>query len=246
MVGSNLCHCGGLGFDRDSTEHRRRLSIVPSQKSLRNGTSIIPRKSSKHSYLLFQAMVQIPMDREHEELEKMELRKDAPTCGANDVRSCCFQQVACEDLPDVISSCDESESDSDSSPHFHHQSRLQPTCGTGRRVQFSSVETRFYSITLGDHPLASMYPLSLDWAYTSAQAQTIEDHEATTKAQASKKPKISPGCGIKAQKLPVTERMERLMNVTGKNSRQLFMLEQKRQLLLREEGVNIGVSRRSR
>ena len=151
-------------------------------------------------------------------------------------------------LPGMVATGDDSDSDSESSSRSGlHQidcvdpSHLATTSTTFaepvrrvRKVQFVGVETRVYSITLGDHPLASMYPVSLDWSYNIVGTQPIEAYEQELAAR-PRNIDIPAGRGIQAPKLLVTDRMSRLVDVTGMSSRELYNSERKRQAMLREE-----------
>jgi hypothetical protein len=111
-----------------------------------------------------------------------------------------------------------------------------------RRVSFSFVRIRQYGITIGDHPLTNMYPLTLDWCYSD------DDHEPQLSVDEFERIKDDegrprrhnlnavPSCrGIKAPRLTVNQRIERLVDVTGMNGRELFALERQRQLRVQEE-----------
>jgi hypothetical protein len=47
-----------------------------------------------------------------------------------------------------------------------------------KRVQFTIIEVREHAVTLGDHPLAESYPISLDWAHAPVQVMRVDDYEA--------------------------------------------------------------------
>jgi hypothetical protein len=47
-----------------------------------------------------------------------------------------------------------------------------------KRVQFTNVQIREHAVTLGDHPLAESYPISLDWAHAPVQVMRVDDYEA--------------------------------------------------------------------
>jgi hypothetical protein len=130
-----------------------------------------------------------------------------------------------------------------------------------RRVGFSFVHIRRYAITIGDHPLTNMYPLTLDWCYaddnddggvdqqfkspltvdqqfksplTVDESERIKDDEGRPRQRHN--PSAMPSCrGIKAPRLTVNQRIERLVEVTGMNSRELFALERQRQIRAQEE-----------
>lgn len=149
-------------------------------------------------------------------------------------------------------------------------------CCRPRRVGFSFVEIRLYGITIGDHPLTNMYPLTLDWCYVEEEDEDgdfkdapnnndninsnnklllsvdefermKEDHEErplwrrSRRGNAMVMSSSTPLCrGIKAPRLTVNQRIERLVDVTGMNSRELFALERQRQIRVQEESSSFG------
>ena len=58
------------------------------------------------------------------------------------------------------------------------QTQTQTNARTTKRVQFTIVQVREHAVTLGDHPLAESYPISLDWAHAPAQVMRVDDYEA--------------------------------------------------------------------
>lgn len=99
-----------------------------------------------------------------------------------------------------------SDSDSDASicPEEHHRQRRRCACiypGRGRRrnrvdrpprpasrqqssakrVSFSTVTVQEHSLTLGDHPCADAYPLSLDWEHSEAYEVDLDEYERQPK-----------------------------------------------------------------
>jgi hypothetical protein len=116
-----------------------------------------------------------------------------------------------------------------------------------KSVVFSTVTIREYSIGLGDHPLCDMYPIALDWDFIALDDMSVDVFEAkyrrTLPKEAEQSPirnkLISSGTGsrrgIKARRLPVSERMSLLIESTGLSSQQLFQQERRRQLLVQEE-----------
>jgi hypothetical protein len=116
-----------------------------------------------------------------------------------------------------------------------------------RSVGFSTVTIREYSITLGDHPLCEMYPITLDWEFTSLDDVSVDDFESNYRRNLPKETEQSPirnklissgtgsRRGIKARRLTVSERMSLLIESTGLSSQQLFQQERRRQLVVQEE-----------
>jgi hypothetical protein len=59
------------------------------------------------------------------------------------------------------------------------QAQAQTKARNTKRVQFADVQVREHAVTLGDHPLAESYPISLDWAHAPVQVMRVDDYEAT-------------------------------------------------------------------
>lgn len=58
------------------------------------------------------------------------------------------------------------------------QTQAQTQSRVTKRVQFTVVHVREHAVTLGDHPLAESYPISLDWAHAPVQVMRLDDFEA--------------------------------------------------------------------
>jgi hypothetical protein len=56
--------------------------------------------------------------------------------------------------------------------------RAQTQARITKRVHFTTVQVREHAVTLGDHPLAESYPVSLDWAHAPVRVMRVEDYEA--------------------------------------------------------------------
>jgi hypothetical protein len=57
-----------------------------------------------------------------------------------------------------------------------HRTTVEPHIAT--KVQFSTVEIRAYTITIGDHPCCTIgCPITLDWDYLSDDTISIDDYE---------------------------------------------------------------------
>lgn len=89
------------------------------------------------------------------------------------------------------------------------------------RVRFSVVQIREYQLTLGDHPHADAFPLSLDWAHTPAKVLNLAEYEI----------RISSGKRSKAHRLTTLDRFVRLTRVSGILPRELKAQEKQRQQL---------------
>lgn len=135
-----------------------------------------------------------------------------------------------ETVPSVVAASDESCA-SESVDSCSDES-VTPLVSHPRRVNFTTVTVREYALTIGDHPSVAMYPLSLDWGFFESESQGIEQAESQRKSSTVRQELY--GKGIKASRLTATERVARLVNVTGSTSQQLFQDERKRQLFLHE------------
>jgi hypothetical protein len=98
--------------------------------------------------------------------------------------------------------------------------RTQQASASTRAVQFSSVHIREYSIQLGDHPLCSSYPLSLDWTYEDSPTEfTVDEYEqARAKCCWDTKP----------QRIDVMERRARIAHVMGISTAEVDVMERYR------------------
>jgi hypothetical protein len=56
--------------------------------------------------------------------------------------------------------------------------QAQTRARKSKRVHFTIVQVREHAVTLGDHPLAESYPISLDWAHAPVKAMRVDDYEA--------------------------------------------------------------------
>ncbi|GKY98839.1 hypothetical protein MPSEU_000839900 [Mayamaea pseudoterrestris] len=96
-----------------------------------------------------------------------------------------------------------------------------------RRVQFSNVETREFNLTIGDHPIAESYPLSLDWDYLTVPNVPIDQYKTRS-----------------CNRLNAMARKIRIALVSGHSLQDLSMQEAKRMAVLNEaeirEWLNYG------
>lgn len=104
-----------------------------------------------------------------------------------------------------------------------------------RRVSFSIAQIRHYGITIGDHPLTHLYPLTLDWCYNTVDERISIDDCERMRDDRPHRNSVPASRGIKAPRLTVNQRIERLVDVTGMSGRELFALERKRQTIAQEE-----------
>jgi hypothetical protein len=160
------------------------------------------------------------------------------------------------DLPDMMEESDESESsDSDSlndsldleDISLEEISLEQAPSATKawkrherRRVQFSSVQIREYSCTIGDHPRTDMYPLSLDWAHTPTKTIPFDQYEQQQAASSPAPANENKVMLRKRLRLTIMDRVSRLIDVTGRTSADLYAQEHRRQIKAHQEKIAMG------
>lgn len=123
---------------------------------------------------------------------------------------------------DVSSSTASASSDSECDDSFdtNDQSTL------GRRVQFSNVSMRTYSLVLGETQASKSYPISLDWAHTPTKTIDITLFELLYSS--SRKSACSPNQGkmVRGFRLPrrlrSAQRLELLSTVTGQKPEEIY------------------------
>jgi hypothetical protein len=117
---------------------------------------------------------------------------------------------------DSSSASSESESDCDSS--FDDDRR---------KVHFSNVSIRSYSLTLGDSPAMKSYALSLDWAHTPTETLDIDIYEELY-SSAQTKPFTNGRMVRRGFRLPArlktADRFALLTKVTGQSPEDLYEL----------------------
>jgi hypothetical protein len=98
--------------------------------------------------------------------------------------------------------------------------------GDRRKVQFSNVSIRTYSLTVGEAHVKKSYPLSLDWAHTATKTIDIEMFEERF-AAAQTKPQTD-GRMVRGFRLPArlrtAQRLNLLATVTGQTPEDLYAL----------------------
>jgi hypothetical protein len=102
-----------------------------------------------------------------------------------------------------------------------------------RWVQFSTVQVREHAVTLGDHPLAESYPLSLDWAHAAVKETSVEDYEA-------KRVLLHPfllANGLRARRTTPLERRLRLEEFTEESLSSMADQEDLRRLEAQRESL---------
>ena len=123
---------------------------------------------------------------------------------------------------DVSSSTASATSDSECDDSFDVNDH--PT--GSRRVQFSNVSMRTYSLVLGETQASKSYPISLDWAHTPTKTIDITLFEllysASRKSEClNKQGKMVRGFRI-PRRLRSAQRLELLSNVTGQKPEELY------------------------
>jgi hypothetical protein len=101
-----------------------------------------------------------------------------------------------------------------------------------KRVQFTIVQVREHAVTLGDHPLAESYPISLDWAHAPVQAMRVDDYEANRVSRPLNGRYNRPPRARRMTRLERRVRLEQIMEVSPSA---LEHQEEFRRLMLRRE-----------
>jgi hypothetical protein len=116
-----------------------------------------------------------------------------------------------------------------------------------RRVAFSTSEVRVYSITIGDHPKTSCFPISLDWSYSERQVFEVEN-ESILKHDTAEYPQGRQynKAFRKVTRLEPQDRFDRIREVTGMSASEIERLECHRQLELKKEKQFAFFQRRKR
>ena len=98
--------------------------------------------------------------------------------------------------------------------------------GDRRKVHFSNVYIREYSLTVGDSPVMKPYALSLDWAHTPTETLDIEMFEEFFSSSQTKP--NTTGRKIRGFRLPprlkTADRFALLTKVTGQSAEDLYKL----------------------
>ena len=123
---------------------------------------------------------------------------------------------------DVSSSTASASSDSECDDSFE----TNDPSTIGRRVQFSNVSMRTYSLVLGETQASKSYPLSLDWAHTPTKTIDITLFELLYSATRKSASPNNPGKMVRGFRLPrrlrSAQRLELLSCVTGQNPEELY------------------------
>jgi hypothetical protein len=123
---------------------------------------------------------------------------------------------------DVSSSTASASSDSECDDSF--DTNDQPT--SGRRVQFSNVSMRTYSLVLGETQASKSYPISLDWAHTPTKTIDITLFELLYSSSRKSACSPNPGKVVRGFRLPrrlrSAQRLELLSTVTGQKPEDIY------------------------
>lgn len=99
------------------------------------------------------------------------------------------------------------------------ESLVDPTI---RRVQFSNVSIRTYSLVLGETQASKTYPISLDWAHTPTTTLDISVFESVYASSNKKTPsRMLRGFRV-PRRLRSVQRLELLTKVTGQKPEEIF------------------------
>lgn len=100
-----------------------------------------------------------------------------------------------------------------------------------KSVTFGTIQVREYSLVIYAHSISNiMYPLSLDWEFVESPPKRIDEYKSL-----SRKSRAVFTRNLRAPRLGVVDRMNRLGDVTGQSSEVLFMEERKRQRQAKDE-----------
>lgn len=140
-------------------------------------------------------------------------------------------------LPDVAETSDDDSVTLSETEYPTSHTELTPLAGfylenqlIRKNVRFSTVQVREYSLTLGDHPLAGPYPLSLDWTYTEDDFVADVNEFSSRMEKNMDESESSYHFRRKPRQLDVFERRFRLAQMMGITCEQLDSLERNRNL----------------
>lgn len=98
---------------------------------------------------------------------------------------------------------------------------------SSKRVSFTVVQVQEYALTLGDHPYADSYPLSLDWEHTPVKEMPLRDYETSRDALRRNSSPIFSSSSHRGHLTPMQRRI-RLSKVAGLQPAELTRQEQHR------------------
>jgi hypothetical protein len=110
------------------------------------------------------------------------------------------------------------------------QQRQRQRRNAAKRVSFGMVQIQEYTLTLGDHPFADSYPISLDWPHTEAREYNLDIFEKVRRISSAKSPlSLSPSTSkVPCRHLSPAQRRSRLANISGIHPSDLAKQEQLR------------------
>jgi hypothetical protein len=94
-----------------------------------------------------------------------------------------------------------------------------------RKVGFSKVQVRDYSVVIGDHPECEKLPLSLGWSHTAGQTLDIDEFE---RARSAPGRSSSFAQSSFSKRLSYTERKNILRRVTGLPESEIIRIDRHR------------------
>mmetsp|Transcript_29105 Transcript_29105/g.79893 ORF Transcript_29105/g.79893 Transcript_29105/m.79893 type:complete len:243 (-) Transcript_29105:42-770(-) len=101
-----------------------------------------------------------------------------------------------------------------------------------RSIRFGPVQVREYAVTLGDHPLADEYPLSLDWQHGPSIRYDLDDFEHHYRRTSTCFLRGARNAGRQPQRLSPVDRRLRLAAVKGESMLHLCQQEAERRRML--------------
>jgi hypothetical protein len=123
--------------------------------------------------------------------------------------------------------CDSSSSSSESS---RCSDRPSPSTKQPKRVSFGVVQVQEYTLTLGDHPFSSSYPISLDWPHTAKTEYDLDLFEKVRQKSTKRSSRSRP-----CKHLNSSQRRSRLSTVSGIHPSELAKQDQQRHQQLLSE-----------
>ena len=121
--------------------------------------------------------------------------------------------------PDIVGIYDDAMHSSSSVASLSKTSTSSPT-SSSKRVSFSTVEVREYSLTIGEHPSCKDgLPITLDWHYN--EESTVLDVVRLNQTQGQHSSNF-------IKKLNYQERLHRLQLVTGISEKHLLLVRNRR------------------
>lgn len=165
----------------------------------------------------------------HHDASVQQLATPCHHCASPD---CSAAAAAADTLPNIVEIDDSEDESVDTSDDDSYRRKASHS----RRVQFSNIQVREHSVTLGNHPLSNSYPLSLDWEHADVQETTVDAYE-TKKMQARYPTKRISFRRHKPRRLTPLERRMRLEEVTQVSITTLTDQERQRRFAVQRERI---------